>query len=71
MSAARADPDTIASAVANKTNFLMTFPITFPKTQSGSNAPEAAAADCTESTDAIWNLLPLPLSKKDMHLPTF
>jgi hypothetical protein len=40
MSAAKADPDTIASAVANKTNFLMTFPITFPKTQSDPNAPE-------------------------------
>jgi hypothetical protein len=28
MSAAKADPDTIASAVANKVNFLMTIPIT-------------------------------------------
>jgi hypothetical protein len=28
ISAARAEPDTIASAVANKTNFFMTIPIT-------------------------------------------
>jgi hypothetical protein len=31
MSAARAEPDTIASAVANKTNFFMTIPISFQK----------------------------------------
>jgi hypothetical protein len=28
-SAAKAEPDTIASAVANKTNFFMTIPTTF------------------------------------------
>ena len=33
MSAARAEPDTIASAVANKANFFMTIPITVKTVQ--------------------------------------
>jgi hypothetical protein len=42
-SAARAEPDTIASAVANKTNFFMTIPIKLSKDQPNSGeAPRAS-----------------------------
>ena len=40
ISAAKAEPDTIASAVANKTHFFMTIPITF-QNQSDFGAPRA------------------------------
>jgi hypothetical protein len=39
ISAARAEPDTIASAVANKASFFMTIPITF-QIQPRSGAPK-------------------------------
>src|SRR3979409_2664311 len=48
ISAAKAEPDTIASAVANKTPFFMTTPITF-QDQSGSGVPQGQAiTDCSE-----------------------
>jgi hypothetical protein len=47
-SAAKADPDTIVSAVANKTNFFMTIPTTF-KGQSDSGVPQGqTTTDCSE-----------------------
>ena len=42
MSAAQTDPEIIASAVANNTNFFMTIPIAFPKDQPDSGAPQWA-----------------------------
>ncbi|HEY3892811.1 MAG TPA: hypothetical protein VGM00_12685 [Bradyrhizobium sp.] len=39
MSAAKAEPETIASAVANKATFFMVIPITFPKISPIPNAP--------------------------------
>jgi hypothetical protein len=66
-----ADPDIIASAVANKASFRMTIPIHIAKKQPDFDVARHAIPTETESTDAIWNLLPHALSQKDMHLPTF
>jgi hypothetical protein len=47
-SAAKTDPDTIASAVANKTSFFMTIPTPF-QGQPDSGAPQGnAITDCSE-----------------------
>jgi hypothetical protein len=52
MSAARADPDTIASAVANKAIFFIVVPITF-QTQSDfrrpCGRPQSSKANCLQT----------------------
>src|ERR1700686_1581807 len=53
ISAARAEPDTIASAVANITNFFMTIPITFPKI-SPIPAPPRASDNRLQRNSLTW-----------------
>jgi hypothetical protein len=72
MSAARAEPDTIASAVASKTNFFMTIPITF-QGQSDFPAPQGqqSAAWQFRNVAPIWIAAAMSGSKKQRHLLTF
>ena len=46
ISAARAEPDTIASAVANKTSFFMTIPITLLDSPVPAAPQGKATTDC-------------------------
>ncbi|WP_291714021.1 hypothetical protein [Bradyrhizobium sp.] len=64
MSAARADPDTIASAVANKAIFFIWFPITF-QTQSDFRRPRGKRQPtATKSLQTRRNLERLPKTVK-------
>jgi hypothetical protein len=73
-SAAKAEPETIASAVANKAAFFMVIPITFPKNQSDSERPRGKRSS-TETklltSVTIWSAAIIAESKKVKHLPTF
>jgi hypothetical protein len=63
MSAAKADPDTIASAVANKAIFFILFPITFQNLRPMSGAPAAdddRLRPNLRKPAAIWNAFPNP-----------
>jgi hypothetical protein len=73
MSAAKAEPDTIASAVANKTSFFMTIPITLKKISLGPVAPQGARQPAVAqfNVKTIWMVECKPGSKKREHLPTF
>ncbi|WP_186294109.1 hypothetical protein [Bradyrhizobium guangdongense] len=55
MSAARAEPETIASAVANKANFFIAIPITEFKGQPDPGAPRGMRPDCEFLTNPIWS----------------
>ena len=74
MSDARAEPETIASAVANKATFFMVIPITFPKNQSDSERPRGKRSS-TETklltSVTIWSAAIIAESKKVKHLLTF
>jgi hypothetical protein len=73
ISAAKAEPDTVASAVANKTNFFMTIP-TSAKNQSDTGAPQGKRQP-TAAKFVTWQQCgtrrPFAESKKDKQVPTF
>src|SRR6185295_17224654 len=60
ISAARAEPDTIASAVANKASFFMTVPITLLDSQFRGPPPGQAITDCGQmskrSHRVVWGV---------------
>jgi hypothetical protein len=66
-----ANPDTSASAVANKTNFFMTIPIALFKTCPISGAPKGAVTDSSGKLTAIWGAPFVQRSKKHNHLLSF
>ena len=69
MSAAIAEPEIIASAVADKTIFFMTIPITFQKPVRFPDAPGAIRTALL--TDCNLERAELAGSKNVKHLPTF
>src|ERR1700755_1609298 len=74
ISAANAEPDTIASAVANKTHFFMTIPITFQKSVRFRHPPGTSDNRLHvqfRNVTPIWNATRIAGSKKGVHLLTF
>src|SRR5665213_183712 len=70
-SAARAEPETIASAVANKTIFFMTIPTRF-KDQSDSGVPPGTADNRLQRTrPRLWNASPLQRKQKRQAFAAF
>ncbi|MEO6782512.1 MAG: hypothetical protein ABI407_14425 [Bradyrhizobium sp.] len=71
-SAAKAEPETIASAVANKAAFFMVIPITFLKISPIPNAPRGKRSS-TETkrltSVTIWDAAIIAESKKVKQLP--
>ncbi|MGH9811166.1 MAG: hypothetical protein ACRD9W_28650 [Terriglobia bacterium] len=74
-SAATAEPETIASAVANKAAFFMVIPITFPKISPIPDAPRGKRSSSTETkrltSVAIWRAAVIAESKRVKHLLPF
>src|SRR5689334_24598861 len=71
MSAAEADPETIASAVANKAHFFMTIPITLVSNVSPDFGPPGRKQDRLRHPDAICARVPPQVKQKSAASAAF